>query len=74
MTPIIIGLIAFIAGAGGTVFLFRVFNKKARQEAEAEAELLKKNKLIEAKEKFIALKAEHEQQVQQRNAKIQEKK
>ncbi|MGB4413825.1 MAG: ribonuclease Y [Paludibacter sp.] len=73
MTPIIIGLIAFIAGAGGTVFLFRVFNKKARQEAEAEAELLKKNKLIEAKEKFIALKAEHEQQVQQRNAKIQEK-
>jgi len=28
MTPIIIGLIAFIAGAGGTVFLFRVSTKK----------------------------------------------
>jgi len=41
------------------------------KELEAEAELIKKNNLIEVKEKFIALKAEHEQQVQQRNAKIQ---
>ena len=48
-----------------------VFNKKARREMKAEAELLKKNKEIEAKERFIALKAEHEQQVQQRNAKVQ---
>jgi ribonuclease Y len=60
-------------GTGGTLVLLRVFNKRARLEAEAEAELLKKNKLIEAKEKFIALKAEHEQQVMQRNAKVQEK-
>ena len=70
---IIIGIIAFALGTGGTVVLLRVFNKRARLEAEAEAELLKKNKLIEAKEKFIALKAEHEQQVMQRNAKVQEK-
>ena len=70
---IIIGLIAFIAGTGGTFYVFRVLNKKARQEAEAEAELLKKNKMIEAKEKFIALKAEYDQQVQQRNAKLQER-
>ncbi len=71
MTTIIFTLIAFIVGVGGTYVLFRVFNKKAMQEAVAEAELLKKNKLIEAKEKFIALKVEHEQQVQERNAKIQ---
>lgn len=71
MGNIIIGIIALIVGAGGTFVLLRVFNKKAAQEAEAEAELLKKNKLIEVKEKFIALKAEHEQQVQERNAKIQ---
>jgi ribonucrease Y len=71
MENIIIGLIALIAGAGGTFVLLRFVNKRAIQEAEAEAELLKKNKLIEAKEKFIALKAEHEQQVQERNAKIQ---
>ncbi|MDR3652362.1 MAG: ribonuclease Y [Paludibacter sp.] len=71
MENIIIGLIALIAGAGGTFVLLRFVNKRAIEEAAAEAELLKKNKLIEAKEKFIALKVEHEQQVQERNAKIQ---
>jgi len=71
MENIIIGLIALIVGASGTFVLLRFVNKRAIQEAEAEAELLKKNKLIEAKEKFIALKSEHEQQVQERNAKIQ---
>lgn len=72
MVNILIGIIALIVGSGGTFVLFRFFNKQAMQEAVAEAELLKKNKLIEAKEKFIALKAEHEQQVQERNAKVQQ--
>jgi len=72
MENIIIGLIALVAGAGGTFVLLRFINKRAIEEAAAEAELLKKNKLIEAKEKFIALKVEHEQQVQERNAKIQQ--
>ena len=71
MENIIIGLIALVVGAGGTFALLRFVNKRQVLEAEAEAELLKKNKLIEVKEKFIALKAEHEQQVQERNAKIQ---
>jgi len=71
MVNILIGLIALIAGSGGTFVLFRFFNKRSMEEAVAEAELLKKNKLIEAKEKFISLKVEHEQQVQERNAKIQ---
>lgn len=71
MENIIIGFVALVAGASGSYALIRMFNKKAIMEAEAEAELLKKNKLIEVKEKFIALKAEHEQQVQERNAKIQ---
>jgi len=71
MEAIIIGLIALVVGAGGSFVVLRFVNKRAVQEAEAEAELLKKNKLIEVKEKFIGLKAEHEQQVQERNAKIQ---
>lgn len=71
METIIIGLIALVVGAGGAFVVLRFVNKRAVQEAEAEAELLKKNKLIEVKEKFIGLKAEHEQQVQERNAKIQ---
>lgn len=70
---IIIGIIAFIAGAGGCFTIFRLNNKKIKREMEAEAELLKKNNLIEVKEKFIQLKSEHEQQVQQRNSKIQER-
>ncbi|MDD5184654.1 MAG: ribonuclease Y [Paludibacter sp.] len=71
METILIGIIALVVGAGGSFVLLRFVNKRAVQEAEAEAELLKKNKLIEVKEKFIGLKAEHEQQVQERNAKIQ---
>ena len=41
------------------------------REAEKEAEVIKKNKLLEVKEKFIHLKADLEKQVSQRNAKIQ---
>lgn len=71
MESILIGIIALVVGAGGSFVLLRFVNKRAIKEAESEAELLKKNKLIEVKEKFIGLKAEHEQQVQERNAKIQ---
>lgn len=40
---------------------------KILKDADAQAELLKKNKLLEAKEKFLQLKAEHEQEIQQKN-------
>ena len=68
---VIIAIACLAAGFFVGYLMLGTFNKKARREMEAEAELLKKNKEIEAKERFIALKAEHEQQVQQRNAKIQ---
>ncbi|PST82458.1 ribonuclease Y [Pedobacter yulinensis] len=41
--------------------------KKILKDAENNAEILKKNKLLEAKEKFLQLKAEHEQEVNTRN-------
>jgi ribonuclease Y len=41
--------------------------EKIIKDSEAQAELLKKNKLLEAKEKFLQLKAEHEQEIQQKN-------
>ncbi|MEA4976821.1 MAG: ribonuclease Y [Paludibacter sp.] len=67
---IIIGLVI----GGGTAYLVLTgIHKKTKRDALAEIELLKKDQLIEVKEKFIALKAEHEQQVQQRNAKVQER-
>lgn len=67
------GLIAFVGGVGLSFLFAKTLNKKAIREAEAEAELLKKNKLIEAKEKFIVLKLEHEQVIAQRNEKLQER-
>ena len=77
MTPtyiyIIIGIICLLAGGGAMYVIAFNLGKKRKENAEAEAEMMKKNKLIEVKEKFIALKAEHEQQVQERNTRIQEK-
>ncbi|MFV0392031.1 MAG: ribonuclease Y [Paludibacteraceae bacterium] len=71
ITTVIIAIVCLAVGFFCAYLLLGVLNKKAKQEMKAEAELLKKNKEIEAKERFIALKAEHEQQVQQRNAKVQ---
>jgi ribonuclease Y len=45
--------------------------KNIIKEAEAEAEVLRKNKMLEVKEKFLSLKSDLEKQVTQRNAKIQ---
>ena len=53
----------------------RLLNAKTEailQEAEAEAEVIKKNKLLEVKEKFLNKKADLEKEVQQRNQKIQQ--
>lgn len=41
------------------------------KQAEAQAEVIQKNKMLEVKEKFLSLKADLEKQVNQRNARIQ---
>lgn len=73
MLYIITGVVALLLGAGTVYLILTGIHKRTKEAAQREAELLKKNQLIEVKEKFISLKAEHEQQVQQRNAKVQEK-
>ena len=50
--------------------IFRFNSKGILRKAEEEAEVIKKNKIIEAKEKFIALKLEHENQVRQAEQKL----
>lgn len=70
---IIIGIVCLLLGSGIVLLINLSVQKKRKQEALAELELHKKDQLIEVKEKFIALKAEHENQVQKRNAKIQER-
>ncbi|MBL7837320.1 MAG: DUF3552 domain-containing protein, partial [Bacteroidetes bacterium] len=41
------------------------------EEAKSKAEAIKQSKMLESKEKFLALKAEHEKEVQRRNAEVQ---
>ncbi len=73
---IVVGIVAFILGGGVSWYLIQNQTKSKSaaiiKEAETEAEVIKKNKLLEVKEKFINMKAELEKQISSRNAKIQQ--
>ena len=70
----VIGIITFAAGACIAYFVYKfLFSSKSAQglkEAEAEAEVIKKRKMLEAKEHFLQLKSEHEKTVNERNSKL----
>lgn len=72
---IIISLVAILLGSLLTWlcmrFLFKSKHDSLLREAEKEAEVIKKNKLLEVKEKFLHLKADLEKQVSALNSKIQ---
>ena len=73
---ILLALIAFLVG-GAISFAFFKYGLKGRynkiiKEAETEAEVIKKNKLLEVKEKFLNKKADLEKEVALRNQKIQQ--
>lgn len=70
VTNIVIALVSLILGAVICFLGFRYHSKGILKKAEEDAELIKKNKIIEAKEKFIALKLEHENQVRQAEQKL----
>ncbi|MBN2743651.1 MAG: ribonuclease Y [Marinilabiliaceae bacterium] len=71
---IVIGLVAFLVGGGMAWVIFAkalsARNRKIIQEAETEAEVIKKDKILQAKEKFLHLKTEHEKEINARNAKM----
>ena len=70
-TTVIITAISFLLlGALLCFLVFRYHSKGILRKAAEEAEVIKKNKIIEAKEKFIALKLEHENQVRQAEQKL----
>jgi ribonuclease Y len=77
---IAIYLIVALAGLGGGYSLAmtairKSIEKKSEQlvkDAEAEAEVLKKERMLQAKEKFLQLKAEHEKAIQLRNQEVQQ--
>ena len=73
---LIIGIIVGLAGGG--VATFAVLNTILKQkrdriirEAELEAETIKKDKIFQAKEKFLKLKEEHEVTIKDRERRLQ---
>ena len=76
LTTVILTLVAFLVG-GALSYGFFKYGLKTKydtiiKEAETEAEVIKKNKLLEVKEKFLNKKADLEKEVAQRNQKIQQ--
>ena len=69
---ILIAVGCALVGAGICYAIFRYSSAGIKKKAEEEAEVLKKNKIIEAKEKFIALKLEHENRVREQEKKQQQ--
>ena len=59
-------------GAGGYYFIARIVGAGIVKKAAEEAEVVKKNKIVEAKEKFIALKLEHDNAVREQDKRIQQ--
>ena len=76
LIPAIVGVSGLIIGAALTYFIaFSGAKSKAKrilQEAEAQGEVMKKNKLLEVKEKFLNKKAELEKEVAARSQKLQQ--
>ncbi len=74
ITGIIIGTSAFLLGGGVAYLIYRSLLKKKRfliiKDAELEAEVIKKEKIFQAKEKFYQLKMEHENFINERNQKL----
>jgi len=80
---VIAAIVSFIVGfviskvidkqrATGAVKLAEITSEKIIKDAEKEAETIKKDKILQAKEKFIELKAEHEKEILSRDNKISE--
>lgn len=77
----VLSAVCIIVGIIIGKFVFAKDNKKKTEEAEAQAqniireaqlraETIKKEKQLEAKEKFVQLKAEHDKEILERNKKI----
>ena len=83
LMSIILGAVGLIAGIIAGRFIFAKDTKKQLEEADQQAqriisdaqtqsETLKKEKILEAKEKYVQLKADHEKEVLEKNRKVAE--
>jgi ribonuclease Y len=66
--------LALIVGGGLSYFLWNFALKKKKlsiiKEAEAEGDAQKRDKMLQAKERFLQLKTEHEKYINEKNSKI----
>ncbi len=73
---LIIALVCFAAGLGLWALISHLLLKlkvqRILKEADEKAEIIKKQRILEAKENFLQQKAEHEKQVNERNNKVQQ--
>ncbi len=74
MEIIITGIVTLLIGGGASYFLWEFILTKTKQkllaDAEVQAEMLKEKKMLQAREKFIQLKSEHESYINERNLRI----
>jgi len=73
---IVIGLLIGLIGGGASAFVIQnvLLKKKKEQivrEAELEGETIKKDKMLQAKEKFFKLKEEHEESIKEKERRAQ---
>lgn len=73
---LIIGLLIGLIGGAAAVFVLQNTALKSKtdkliKDAESEGEAIKKEKILQAKEKFLKLKEEHEDAIKQRERKLQ---
>lgn len=73
----VIGGVSLLVGAGITFLLITTIVKgkssKLLKEADAEAEMIKQQKILQAKEKFLQLKEEHEKLINEKNGRLNQR-
>ncbi len=72
LIPILCVVGGILLGAGIYFLITRLAAANLIKKAEEEAEVMKKNKIVEAKEKFIALKLEHDNSVREQDKRLQQ--
>ena len=73
---ILSAVVGAVLALGTYIFVRKILLKGQKEEiikkAELEAESIKKEKIFQAKEKFLSLKSGHEQYINERNKQINE--
>lgn len=74
MKTLLAGAASFVGGGIISYLIWQAALKRRKnrtiRESEIEAEVIKKDKILQAKEKFLQLKAEHEKYITEKNGKM----